>query len=164
MRGLQYEKQGSSALTERLSSHRKRLRRTDIVLQNADHQLHMRTVLQEVQLCMALADGKQGQEKNYKDEALALLERFGLHALAKRHPQSLSGGEKQRLVVACALAKKPEVLILDEPTSGLDGGNMQKLALVMQECAAQGLCIILITHDLELLAMGSSYALRLPLE
>ncbi len=49
-----------------------------------------------------------------------ILNLFGLDGLSPRHPQSLSGGEKQRLVIACAMIRQPDILILDEPTSGLD--------------------------------------------
>lgn len=74
------------------------------------------------------------------DKAFAreILESLNLTHLALRHPQSLSGGEKQRTVIACALAKKPGILILDEPTSGLDGANMQAIAGLLKKEAEKG--------------------------
>lgn len=66
-------------------------------------------------------------------------------------------------MVACALAKRPSLLILDEPTSGLDGANMHRLAAAIERQAHQERSVLLITHDLELLAGMGRQALRLPL-
>lgn len=129
--------------------------KTGVVLQNADYQLHMKSGRAEIECCLALAG--RGRE-----EAARLLGMFALEELADRHPQSLSGGEKQRLVIACAFAKHPGVLILDEPTSGLDGLNMRRMADALEEVAAQGVCALVITHDLELMQLACSSALRLP--
>ena len=125
--GLNRLQAGEIRLSGQPLTDAERLSRTGIVLQNADHQLHMRTALAEVRTCLELAGCRD------KGEAMALLTTFGLEDLALRHPQSLSGGEKQRLVIACALAKKPGLLILDEPTSGLDGLNMTRLAQALEE-------------------------------
>lgn len=129
--------------------------KTGVVLQNADYQLHMKSVRAEIECCLALAG--RGRE-----ETARLLGMFALEELAERHPQSLSGGEKQRLVIACAFAKHPGVLILDEPTSGLDGLNMRRIADALEDVAAQGVCALVITHDLELMERACSSALRLP--
>ncbi|PID78328.1 MAG: ABC transporter [Deltaproteobacteria bacterium] len=134
------------------------MKRASIVLQNTDHQLYMNSVLQEVMI----ASGVKKKNKEEIEKLLGFLEKFGLRDLAERHPQSLSGGEKQRLVIACALAKKPEILILDEPTSGLDGHNMVKIAEIMQSATDEGVSVVVITHDLELLGLVCSSAIRLP--
>mgnify|MGYP006273085999 FL=1 len=133
------------------------LRRAGIVLQNADHQLHMKTVRREaVSAAHSLSPVRRAAAA---DEILRL---FGLEDLADRHPQSLSGGEKQRLVIACGMVKRPDILILDEPTSGLDGRNMRRIALAMRRAADQGACVLLISHDLELIAESCDGALHLP--
>ncbi len=158
--GLQSYEKGEFLLHGKPCDRKERIRETGIVLQNADHQLHMRTALEEV--CTSLEIMNIAKHE-LQERAHGFLQDFGLAHLADRHPQSLSGGEKQRLVVACALAKNPKILLLDEPTSGLDGTNMQRLVAVLKRCEEQGMCILLITHDLELLHHVGAYALRLPL-
>ena len=155
--GLNQQQSGEILIRDQPCDAKQRMRHSGLVLQNADHQLHMRTVEQEVQTCLELAGQKD------PDHVRMLLDEFGLLPLAGRHPQSLSGGEKQRLVVACALAKRPSLLILDEPTSGLDGANMNRLAAAIERQAHQERSVLLITHDLELLAGMGRQALRLPL-
>ena len=134
-----------------------------LVLQNADHQLQMRTVAEEVEGAIVAgrigASGARGWRRlavmrtcsEDKARVHEILTSLNLLALAERHPQSLSGGEKQRLVIACAVAKSPAILILDEPTSGLDGANMAAIARLMREQADAGRAVFLVTHDLELL-------------
>ncbi len=158
--GLQSHEQGQFLLHGKPCDRKERIRQTGIVLQNADHQLHMRTALEEVCTSLEIMNLPKAE---IQARAQGFLQDFGLAHLADRHPQSLSGGEKQRLVIACALAKNPQILLLDEPTSGLDGTNMQRLITVLQRCQKQGICILLITHDLELLHHVGTYALRLPL-
>ena len=139
---------------------KKPLQLGSIVLQNTDYQLNMQTVYQEVAICMTLADGV----KPHPDKVMELLEKLDLSALSYRHPQSLSGGQKQRLVIACALAKNPQVLVLDEPTSGLDGANMQRIKNILYEFATDGRAALVITHDLELIDDENLKALRLEKE
>lgn len=93
-----------------------------------------------------------------------MLVRFDLADLADRHPQSLSGGQKQRLVIACGIIKEPEILILDEPISGLDRINMDAISKMIQSLADRGTCVLVITHDLELIETACSLVLELPLQ
>ncbi|MDR0622082.1 MAG: ATP-binding cassette domain-containing protein [Deltaproteobacteria bacterium] len=128
-----------------------------VVLQNADHQLYMPTVLAEVTL--SLGQGKGG--KAVKAKAMEILEAFGLAELADRHPQSLSGGEKQRLVVAVGLARPTKLLALDEPTSGLDGRNLSLMAAEIRKAAQAGPAVLVVTHDLELVSLCADRQLEL---
>jgi energy-coupling factor transport system ATP-binding protein len=130
---------------------------SQVVLQNADHQLYAKTVLGEVLL--ALGQGKRGPGLTAK--ALSLLEAFGLAGLSDRHPQSLSGGEKQRLVVAVGLARPTRLLALDEPTSGLDGHNLNLMASQIREVAKAGPAVLVVTHDLELVSLCADRRLEL---
>ena len=166
--GLNRADSGHFFINGREMPQKELLGRVGVVLQNADHQLHMKSVEQELEVSVNLAEVQEnktgpagGGKKRFS--TAELLEIFGLSALAGRHPQSLSGGEKQRLVIACAFAKNPDVLILDEPTSGLDGGNMMRMACALDVLAQRGTCVIVITHDLELMKRSCTRALRLPL-
>ena len=133
------------------------LRLGSIVLQNTDYQLNMQTVYDEIAVCMQLTH----HEKPSREQVLDLLRKLDLQDLEKRHPQSLSGGQKQRLVIACALAKDPQLLILDEPTSGLDGANMHRIKKILSDFVKNGRSALVITHDLELMDDINLKALRL---
>lgn len=125
------------------------------VMQNTDIQLYMRTVLEELVSASPLP-GKAAER-----DALALLDEIGLLDKRERHPQSLSGGEKQRLVIASVLMKKPSLIVLDEPTSGLDGRNMRIIAGMLRAYAERGNTVLLITHDLEFLALLPTYKIEI---
>ncbi len=82
----------------------------------------------------------------------AMLERFGLAALAEANPHALSHGEKRRLSVASALLGRPDALILDEPTFGQDQRHTRTLLTLLDEERRAGRLVVVITHDLSLVA------------
>lgn len=82
----------------------------------------------------------------------AALERFGLSPLRERHPLSLSEGERRRVVLAGVVARRPRLLVLDEPSIGQDARQLDALADLLLELAADGTAILVATHDPELLA------------
>lgn len=77
-----------------------------------------------------------------------LLVRVGLADLGRRPARRLSGGEQQRLALARALARDPEVLFLDEPTASLDPAATKAVEEIVQRVAQSGVKIVLATHDL----------------
>lgn len=161
--GLNKAREGSFFIHGAKVAQKELLGHVGIVLQNADHQLHMKTVKQELEVSRELFRLRAGEALAAQAfSAAELLAMFGLSSLAGRHPQSLSGGEKQRLVIACAFVSMPSVLILDEPTSGLDGRNMRLIGGALQLLAQRGCCVLVITHDLELMNLCCTHALRLP--
>jgi iron complex transport system ATP-binding protein len=79
-------------------------------------------------------------------------------AFARREYRALSGGEKQRVILASALAQDPTVLLLDEPTTFLDLKHQVSTYSLLRRLAGEGISVIAVTHDLNLAA---SYADRI---
>lgn len=83
-----------------------------------------------------------------RERALDAVARVGLGAIADRPARVLSGGEQQRLALARAWARRPEVLFLDEPTANLDPGASREIENIIQSIHAGGTKIIMTTHNL----------------
>lgn len=83
-----------------------------------------------------------------RERASAALSRFGLQNLAESPARALSGGEQQRLAIARAWSLSPEVIFLDEPCSQLDPGAMRKIEAMLVTLEAEGVTLVMATHDL----------------
>ena len=79
----------------------------------------------------------------------ALIARVGLESVVTTTYRRLSGGEKQRLSLALALAARPQVIFLDEPTSGIDVNGRDLVRLIIRELRNDGCCVIVATHELD---------------
>ena len=80
--------------------------------------------------------------------ARELLERVGIPEQAAKFPLQLSGGQQQRVAIARALAMQPRVMLFDEPTSALDPEMISEVLDVMQELAASGMTMLVVTHEM----------------
>ncbi len=83
-----------------------------------------------------------------KAEAMHLLERFGMSALAQHRAGGLSYGHQRRIEMMRALAAKPSVLLLDEPVAGMNDAEAESLAGIFRSVAAEGVAILLIEHNM----------------
>ncbi|QOS67447.1 ABC transporter ATP-binding protein [Eggerthella guodeyinii] len=82
------------------------------------------------------------------DEACALekLDFLGIAHLRDKPYTQISGGERQLVMIASALAQEPDVLVLDEPTAHLDFGNQYRFVKLVEQLCAQGMGVIMTTH------------------
>jgi zinc/manganese transport system ATP-binding protein len=78
----------------------------------------------------------------------ACMDRLGVGDLAGRQLGELSGGRRQRVLVAQALAQEADLLLLDEPTAGLDAEARRRITEVLDEVAVEGVAVVHATHDL----------------
>ena len=79
-------------------------------------------------------------------------EQVGIVHLLDRHPYDLSGGEQQKAALAKMLLLQPAILLMDEPTKGIDAGAKRNLAGILEGLKAQGITLLIVTHDVEFAA------------
>jgi iron complex transport system ATP-binding protein len=106
------------------------------------------TVLETVLMGRSVYFGTFGSPKK-EDKAAAekALEDLGISFLSDRKYSQLSGGERQMVLIARALAQSPNFIMMDEPTSNLDYGNQVRVLQCVKKLAEQGIGIIMTTHS-----------------
>ncbi|KQR39558.1 ABC transporter ATP-binding protein [Microbacterium sp. Leaf159] len=132
--------------------------RIGFVFQNPEHQFIAHTVFDELAHGLRLRHTPDAEVTERVDGMLA---RFGLEAKADVHPFLLSGGEKRRLSVGTALITRPQVLALDEPTFGQDRARASELLALLHDLRDEGTTILIVTHDLQLVAEHASHTVIL---
>ncbi|SDE92331.1 amino acid ABC transporter ATP-binding protein, PAAT family (TC 3.A.1.3.-) [Blastococcus fimeti] len=120
-------------------------RRMGVVFQAYNLFPHL-SVLDNVTLAPTVVHGRPKAE--VLEEAHTLLARIGLSDKAGEYPDRLSGGQQQRVAIVRALAVHPRVLLLDEITSALDPELVGEVLSVVREVAAQGMTIVMATHEM----------------
>ena len=91
---------------------------------------------------------KKTPKEEAEKKAMELLKRVGLADKANDYPNTLSGGQKQRVAIVRALCMEPDVMLFDEPTSALDPEMVGEVLDVMKELAAEGMTMVVVTHEM----------------
>ena len=123
------------------------LRRTVGVVFQDFRLITNKTVYENLAFAMrAVGAGK----KEIEERIPYILELVGMDDKANRHPNELSGGEKQRLAIARALVNNPSTIIADEPTGNLDPALALEIMVLLQEINNLGTTVLVVTHAQEL--------------
>lgn len=114
------------------------------------------TVFENVALSLRIK-----KEKNIKERVYDALKKVQLRHKVDAYPSSLSGGEQQRVVIARAIASKPELILADEPTANLDPNTATAIMQLITELNIEGVTTIIATHYRELFRNTWRKVLRL---
>jgi len=124
-------------------------RKVGYLFQNPNDHLFAETVEEEIAFTLNNL-GLGGHEA--KAMINGMLDFLNLTRYRREYPRSLSGGERQRVALASVLVSEPQVVILDEPTRGLEYRAKTELMTLLQDYKGKGKTVILITHDVEMVA------------
>jgi energy-coupling factor transporter ATP-binding protein EcfA2 len=124
-------------------------RKVGYVFQNPDHQLFCTSVEDEVLFGLENI-GLPKPEATRK--ARAAMEEMGVAHLRDKPPFTLSLGDRRKVTIASVLVTEPEIVVLDEPTTGLDHNDSERLMSRLRELNRGGRTLILISHDMRLVA------------
>ena len=105
-----------------------------------------KTVLQNVMLGQIKV--RKADKKKAEANARLLLDRVGVASQADKYPAQLSGGQQQRVAIARSLAMQPKVMLFDEVTSALDPELTGEVLKVIEELAAGGMTMVMVTHEM----------------
>jgi polar amino acid transport system ATP-binding protein len=99
-------------------------------------------------IMLALRHVKKSSRDEARRVAMAVLDQVGLAQKADAYPEQLSGGQQQRVAIARSLAMSPKVMLFDEVTSALDPQLTGEVLRVMEDLAADGMTMLLVTHEM----------------
>ena len=99
-------------------------------------------------ITMAPVELKKMSKDEADKKAKELLKTVGLEEKADVYPAQLSGGQKQHVAIARALAMNPDIMLFDEPTSALDPEMVGEVLEVMKRLAAEGMTMVVVTHEM----------------
>ena len=152
--GFEPKARGTVTIGDATATRKKRTRVSSMVFQDVNYQLFAENVAAEVTF------GLPRLQAGAVDTDTVLRE-LALGDVSDRHPATLSGGQKQRLAVAACVAAGKRILVFDEPTSGIDLDGMHRVARLLRRLADQGRAVLVITHDLELIACACDRILHM---
>jgi energy-coupling factor transporter ATP-binding protein EcfA2 len=125
-------------------------RRVGYLPQEPDAMLFADTVMDELQVTLR----NHGLQDAPPIAPADLLARLGLDGSAAAYPRDLSAGQRQRVALGAVTVTQPGLLLLDEPTRGLDYWLKRQLVALLREWQAEGMSVLLVTHDVELAAQA----------
>lgn len=112
-------------------------------------------------LCVAFKSLSKRERVEIEKSARKLLNAYDIEYLSEQYPDSLSGGEKQRVAIARCLMHTPDLILVDEATSSLDTKRTLEFMETLKELNNQGIAIVFITHDQNLESLYAKKILKI---